>query len=59
MQLREERIPKKTLHTKMEGKRPRERPRTRWTDQTKKDIEMRRVNKEEIQESRKWGKELA
>jgi hypothetical protein len=29
----EERIPKKMLHTKMEGKWPRGRPRTRCIDQ--------------------------
>ena len=38
MQMREGRTPKKT---KMEGKQPRGRPRTKWIDQIKKDIEMR------------------
>ena len=37
----EERIPEKMLPTKMEGKRPRERPRTKWIDEIGKDIEMR------------------
>jgi hypothetical protein len=36
-----ERIPKKILHTKQEGKRPRGRPRTGSIDQIRKDIEMR------------------
>jgi hypothetical protein len=30
MRMREEKIPKKMLNTKMEGKLPRRRPRTRW-----------------------------
>ena len=37
----EERMSKKTLNTKMEGKQPRGRPRTRWINQTRKDKEMR------------------
>ena len=44
MQMQEERIPKKMLHIKMEGKRPRGRPRTRWIDQIRTDIEMRGEN---------------
>ena len=52
MQMQEERIPKKMLHIKMEGKRP--RGRTRQIDQIRKDIEMRGRNWEEIQENRKW-----
>ena len=28
----------------MEGERPRERPRTRWIDQIRKDIEMRGIH---------------
>ena len=50
----EERILKKMLHTKMEGKQPRGRLRTSRIDQIRKDIEVRRENKEEIQENRKW-----
>ena len=34
----EERIPKKLLYTKREGKRP----TNKWMDQIRKDIEMRR-----------------
>jgi hypothetical protein len=30
-------IPKEILHTKMEGKRPREKPRSRWIDKIRKD----------------------
>ena len=37
-------IPRKT-----EKKRPRGRPRTRWTDRIRKDIDMRGENWEEIQ----------
>ena len=47
MRMREERIPKKMLHTKMEEKQPRGRPRTRWLDQIRKDIELRGENWEE------------
>ena len=38
----------------MERKRPRERPRTRWTDQIRKNIELRGEDWEEMQENRKW-----
>ena len=48
MQIGQERIPKKMLHTKLEGKQPRGRPRNRWIDQVRKDIEMRGENWEEI-----------
>ena len=44
MQIKEERITKKILHTKMEGKRPRERSRSRGIDHIRKDIEMRGEN---------------
>ena len=40
----------KKMLQKWRGKRPRGRPRTRWIDQIRKDIEMRRENWEEIQE---------
>ena len=53
MQIREERIPKRMPHTKMEGKRPRGRPRNRWIVQIRMDIDMRGENWEEIQEHRK------
>ena len=36
MRMTEERIPKKILHTKLEGKQPRGRPRTRWIDKIRK-----------------------
>jgi hypothetical protein len=42
------------LHTKIDGKRPRGRSRTRWMDQIRKDIETRRENWVEKQENRKW-----
>jgi hypothetical protein len=51
MRVTEERIPKKMLHTKMKGKQPRERPRSRWIDQIRKDIEIRRGKWEEIKEN--------
>ena len=54
MQMKEERILTKILYTKVEGKRPKERPRTSWIDQIRKDIEMRVKDWEEIQGNRKW-----
>ena len=42
MWMREERIHKKMLYIKMEGKEPRGRPRTKSIDQIRKDIEMKR-----------------
>ena len=52
MRLGEERIPKRNLPTKMEGRLPRRRPRTRWIDQIRRDIEMRGGNtrKQEVGE---------
>ena len=41
MQMGEKRIPKKMLHTKMERKRLRGRPRTRLINQIRKDLEIR------------------
>ena len=38
----------------MEGKLLSGRPRIRWIDQIRKDIEKRGKNWEEIQENRKW-----
>ena len=54
MQTRDERIPKKILHTQMEGKRPTGSSRIRWIDQIRKDMEIRGENWEEIQDNRKW-----
>ena len=50
----EERMPKKMLHTKMMGKRPRGIPRTIWRDPIREYVEMRGENQEEIQDNRKW-----
>ena len=50
-----ERIFKKMLRTEMKGKLPRERPRTRWIDTIRKDIEIRGKKWEDIKESRNWG----
>jgi hypothetical protein len=44
--MREERIPKKMLHMKLEGKRL--RPQAKWIDQIRKDIKKRGKNWEEI-----------
>ena len=37
----------------MEGKQPRGKPETRWMDQIRKGVEMKRENWTEIQENRK------
>jgi hypothetical protein len=37
----DERLPKKVLKMKLSGRRPRGRPRTRWMDQVKRDMEKR------------------
>jgi hypothetical protein len=39
----EHRIPKRLLEMKMNGRRPRGRPRTRWKDQVKRDVERIRL----------------
>ena len=48
----EGRISKRRLHTKIVGIRPRGRPRTRWIDQIRDDIENRGENWEGIQENK-------
>ena len=57
MMMREERKPlsppKKKLYSKLEVKRPRQRPRARWIDQIRKDMEIRGGIWGEIQEFRK------
>ena len=58
MQMGEDKIPKKILHTKLEGKRPRGNPKIRWIDQIRKDIEYERrklgstTKKQEVGEER-------
>ena len=42
MGMTEEKITKKILHIKMEGKRPRGRSWTRWINQIRKDIDERK-----------------
>ena len=59
MQMREERLPKKMLQIKMEGKWPRGRSKTRWIDQIRKNIKMRGENWKKIQENRSGGIETA
>ena len=44
MPMAEERICKKMLHAKMEGRQPTGRPITRWIDQIRKGIYMREKN---------------
>ena len=54
IEMGEERIYKRMLHTKMEGKQPRGRPRTKWIDQSRKDIKIRR--KKLGRNTRKWNR---
>ena len=54
MRMRVDMRPKKMLHTKVEVKRSRGRPRTTRMDQIRKGIEMRWENWEITQENRKW-----
>jgi hypothetical protein len=53
MRMREKRIPKKLLHTKMEEKQPKAKSSTKCMDQIRKDIEVRGKNWEEIEEWKK------
>ena len=50
----EEKDDLRKYYTQMEGKLPRGRYWTRWTDQIRKDIEIKGAKWEEIQENRKW-----
>jgi hypothetical protein len=43
------------LQTKMQGKRPRGRPRTKWIDQIRKDVETRGENLVEKKIKREVG----
>ena len=54
--MREDRMPRKMLHTKLDEKRPRGKPRIRYILQIRKVIEIRGGNWEKkVQENRKWG----
>ena len=50
---------KKTLHTKMNGKKPKGRPRTRRTDQIRKNIEIRGENWEKYKKTGSGRRETA
>ena len=52
MRMTEERMPKNMLHTQMEGKLPRGRPRIRRIVQVRKVIEIKGSKWEEIQENK-------
>jgi hypothetical protein len=54
MRMADERIPKKILEMKLRGRRPRGRPRTRWMDQVKRDMERRGKNWTQVQKDREW-----
>jgi hypothetical protein len=54
MCMADERIPKKMLEMKLRGRRPRGRPRTRWMDQVKRDMERRGKKWTQVQKDREW-----
>jgi len=55
MRMADERIPKKMLEMKLRGRRPRGRPRTRWMDQVKREMEKRGKKWTQVQQDRdRW-----
>ena len=48
MRMGEERLPKMALKIKLKGKKMMRRPRTRWEDQVKRDVERRGKPWEEV-----------
>jgi hypothetical protein len=50
----DERIPKKMLETKLRGRRPRGRQRTRWMDQEKREMEKGGKKWTQVQQDREW-----
>jgi hypothetical protein len=50
----DERIPKRTLEMKLRGRRPRGRPRTRWTDQVMRDVKKRGKKWTQVKQDREW-----
>jgi hypothetical protein len=48
----DERISKKMLEMKLRGRRPRGRPRTRWMDQVKTDMENKRKKWMQVKQDR-------
>jgi hypothetical protein len=54
MCMADERVPKRMLEMKLRGRRPRGRPRTRWTDQVKRDTEKRGKKWTQMQQAKEW-----
>jgi hypothetical protein len=48
----DERIPKKMLEMKLRGRRPRGRPKARWMDQVKREMEKRGKKWTQVQQDR-------
>jgi hypothetical protein len=54
MHMADERIPIKMLQMKLRGRRPGGRPRTRWMDQEKREMEKRGKKWTQVQQDSEW-----
>jgi hypothetical protein len=54
IRIADERIPKNMLEMKLRGRRPRGRPRTRWMDQVKREMEKRGKKWTQVKQDGRW-----